>query len=195
MISSRGTCWSGWDGLVKITDFGIAHAVGETPVTQPVTQPGMLIGTPAYLAPERITGVLATPATDLYALGVVAHQCLTGQVPFAGEPLAVALAHLDRGIPALPGVCATGRSRARCRTHPQGSRGPAAVGHRKPAGRAPPGDLVRFGRPRPGRHDGGSARAARRPACGPRGSWFRGSWFWGGWFWAGWGWAGWARAG
>ena len=90
------------DGLVKITDFGIAHAVGETPVTQPVTQPGMLIGTPAYLAPERISGVPATPATDLYALGVVAHQCLTGQVPFAGEPLAVALAHLDRGIPPLP---------------------------------------------------------------------------------------------
>ena len=71
-------------------------------MTQPVTQPGMLIGTPAYLAPERISGCPATPATDLYALGVVAHQCLTGQVPFAGEPLAVALAHLDRGIPALP---------------------------------------------------------------------------------------------
>jgi serine/threonine-protein kinase len=90
------------DGLVKITDFGIAHAAGETPVTQPVTQPGMLIGTPAYLAPERISGVPATSATDLYALGVVTHQCLTGQVPFAGEPLAVALAHLDRGIPPLP---------------------------------------------------------------------------------------------
>jgi len=90
------------DGLVKITDFGIATAAGETPVTQPVTQPGMLIGTPAYLAPERISGVPATPATDLYALGVVAHQCLTGKVPFAGEPLAVALAHLDRGIPPLP---------------------------------------------------------------------------------------------
>lgn len=90
------------DGLVKITDFGIATAAGENPVTQPVTQPGMLIGTPAYLAPERISGVPATPATDLYALGVVAHQCLTGQVPFAGEPLAVALAHLDRGIPPLP---------------------------------------------------------------------------------------------
>ena len=71
-------------------------------MTQPVTQPGMLIGTPAYLAPERISGVPATPATDLYALGVVAHQCLTGKVPFAGEPLAVALAHLDRGIPPLP---------------------------------------------------------------------------------------------
>ena len=90
------------DGLVKVTDFGIATAVGENPVTQPVTQPGMLIGTPAYLAPERISGVPATPAIDLYALGVVAHQCLTGQVPFAGEPLAVALAHLDRGIPPLP---------------------------------------------------------------------------------------------
>ncbi len=90
------------DGLVKITDFGIATAAGENPVTQPVTQPGMLIGTPAYLAPERISGFPAVPATDLYALGVVAHQCLTGQVPFAGEPLAVALAHLDRGIPPLP---------------------------------------------------------------------------------------------
>jgi eukaryotic-like serine/threonine-protein kinase len=90
------------DGLVKITDFGIAIAAGENPVTQPVTRPGMLIGTPAYLAPERISGTAALPATDLYALGVVAHQCLTGQVPFVGEPLAVALAHLDRGIPPLP---------------------------------------------------------------------------------------------
>ncbi len=86
------------DGLVKITDFGIAHADGETPVTQP----GMLIGTPAYLAPERVTGAPASPATDLYSLGVVAHQCLTGHVPFAGEPLVVALAHLDQGMPALP---------------------------------------------------------------------------------------------
>jgi serine/threonine-protein kinase len=86
------------DGLVKITDFGIAQAGGETPVTRP----GVLIGTPAYLAPERVTGAPASPATDLYSLGVVAHQCLTGHVPFAGEPLVVALAHLDQGMPALP---------------------------------------------------------------------------------------------
>jgi eukaryotic-like serine/threonine-protein kinase len=86
------------DGLVKITDFGIAHADGQTTFTQP----GMLIGTPAYLSPERVSGASATPAGDLYALGVVAHQCLTGHVPFAGEALAVALAHLDRGLPALP---------------------------------------------------------------------------------------------
>ena len=86
------------DGLVKITDFGIAHATDETSVTQP----GMLIGTPAYLAPERVSGAPASPATDLYSLGVVAHQCLTGRVPFTGEPLVVALAHLDQGMPALP---------------------------------------------------------------------------------------------
>ena len=86
------------DGLVKITDFGIARAVGDTTVTQP----GMLIGTPAYLAPERVSGAPASPATDLYSLGVVAYQCLTGHAPFSGEPLVVALAHLDQGMPALP---------------------------------------------------------------------------------------------
>ncbi len=86
------------DGLVKITDFGIAYAADETPVTRP----GMLIGTPAYLAPERVSGAPASPATDLYSLGVVAYQCLTGHAPFAGEPLVVALAHLDQGMPALP---------------------------------------------------------------------------------------------
>ncbi len=86
------------DGLVKITDFGIARAVGDTTVTQP----GMLIGTPAYLAPERVAGAPASPATDLYSLGVLAYQCLTGHPPFAGEPLVVALAHLDQGMPALP---------------------------------------------------------------------------------------------
>ena len=86
------------DGLVKITDFGIARAVEDTTVTQP----GMLIGTPAYLAPERVAGAPASPATDLYSLGVVAYQCLTGHPPFAGEPLVVALAHLDQGMPALP---------------------------------------------------------------------------------------------
>ena len=92
------------DGLVKITDFGIARAVGDATVTQP----GMLIGTPAYLAPERVSGAPASPATDLYSLGVVAYQCLTGHPPFAGEPLVVALAHLDQGMPALPASVAPG---------------------------------------------------------------------------------------
>ncbi len=86
------------DGLIKITDFGIARVAGS--MVQ--TQTGGLTGTPAYLAPERVTGAPATAAVDIYALGVVAHQCLTGQVPFAGEPLVVALAHVERDMPPLP---------------------------------------------------------------------------------------------
>jgi len=86
------------DGLIKITDFGIARASGSVVHTRT----GALTGTPAYLAPERFAGTPATPATDLYALGVVAHQCLTGQLPFAGDPLVVALAHVERDMPPLP---------------------------------------------------------------------------------------------
>jgi serine/threonine-protein kinase len=85
-------------GTVKVTDFGIAHAVGSAPVT--VT--GMLIGTPCYMAPERVSGAQATPASDLYALGVVAYECLAGAPPFSGVPLEVALAHRERPLPPLP---------------------------------------------------------------------------------------------
>jgi serine/threonine-protein kinase len=86
------------EGLVKVTDFGIAHAAGS----MPVTRTGELIGTPAYLAPERASGAPATPAADLYSLGIVAYQCLTGHVPFSGEPLAVVIAHIDQSLPPLP---------------------------------------------------------------------------------------------
>src|SRR6516162_9166917 len=85
-------------GTVKITDFGIAHTIGSVPVT--VT--GVLMGTAGYLAPERIAGAQAGPASDLYALGVVAYECLAGAPPFAGEPLDVACAHRDRAVPPLP---------------------------------------------------------------------------------------------
>jgi serine/threonine-protein kinase len=85
-------------GTVKITDFGIAHAVGAAPVT--VT--GMLVGTPNYMAPERVAGGQATPASDLYALGVVAYECLAGAPPFSGVPLQVALAHRECPLPPLP---------------------------------------------------------------------------------------------
>jgi hypothetical protein len=88
----------GKDGRVKITDFGISYAAGSVPVTCT----GTLIGTPAYLAPERVAGASGTPAADLYALGIVAYECLTGQLPFQGAPLQVALAHRDRPLPALP---------------------------------------------------------------------------------------------
>jgi len=61
-------------GQVKITDFGISRTAGP----EPVTGTGTLLGTPAYLAPERLAGQAATPAGDLYSLGVVAWECLVG---------------------------------------------------------------------------------------------------------------------
>ncbi len=82
-------------GNVKITDFGIAHAAGSAPVTRA----GLVVGTPGYLAPERAAGAHATAASDLYALGVVAYECLTGHPPFTGTPLEVVAAHRDRSLP------------------------------------------------------------------------------------------------
>jgi len=85
-------------GQVKITDFGIAYAAWSAPITQA----GALVGTPAYLAPERIAGGPATPASDLYALGVVGYQCLTGEGPLGGIPPQAAAAYQHRALPPLP---------------------------------------------------------------------------------------------
>ncbi|HWG63993.1 MAG TPA: serine/threonine-protein kinase [Streptosporangiaceae bacterium] len=86
------------DGRVKITDFGIAYAAGSAPLTRT----GLVVGTPGYLAPERSAGASATAAADLYSLGVVGYECLTGKPPFTGQPLEVAVAHRDRPLPPLP---------------------------------------------------------------------------------------------
>ena len=91
-------------GTVKITDFGIAHTIGSAPLTAT----GELIGTPGYLAPERAMGEPATPASDLYSLGMLAYECLAGTPPFRGTPLEVALAHRDRPLPPLPPSVAVG---------------------------------------------------------------------------------------
>jgi serine/threonine-protein kinase len=95
-----GNLLLGPDGQVKITDFGIAHATGSAPITSS----GTLLGTPAYLAPERVAGEAATPASDLYSLGIVAWECLAGELPFTGTPVEVAVAHRDRPLPSLPGA-------------------------------------------------------------------------------------------
>ena len=71
------------DGTVKITDFGIAHAVGSVPLTAT----GTVLGTPGYIAPERVSGQQTGPASDLYALGIVAYECLAGARPFQARPL------------------------------------------------------------------------------------------------------------
>ncbi len=72
------------DMTVKLTDFGIARAAEQTRITQV----GSVVGTAAYLAPEQVRGEEATPGSDVYALGVVLYQFLTGRLPYEGSSLA-----------------------------------------------------------------------------------------------------------
>jgi serine/threonine-protein kinase len=92
------------DGTVKLTDFGIARATGSTGLTRT----GEMLGTPHYLSPEQALGRSATEASDLYALGVVAHEMLTGRRPFdLDTPVATALAHISEPMPTLPAAVPT----------------------------------------------------------------------------------------
>ncbi|XAS64137.1 protein kinase domain-containing protein [Pseudarthrobacter sp. So.54] len=87
------------DGRVKVTDFGIARLADQVPLTQT----GQVMGTAQYLAPEQATGQLATGSSDIYALGVIGYECLTGRRPFSGESqIAIALAQVNDAPPPLP---------------------------------------------------------------------------------------------
>jgi eukaryotic-like serine/threonine-protein kinase len=79
------------DGQLKLTDFGIAHRVERD-----TTSTGVLIGTAQYLSPEQIEGEPATGVSDLYSIGVILYELLTGQVPFNGHTIAAVLrAHVQ----------------------------------------------------------------------------------------------------
>ena len=87
------------DRQVKVTDFGIARAAEGVGLTST----GEVMGTPQYLSPEQAQGLTATPASDVYSLGVVAFECLAGRRPFVAETaVATALAHLREPVPDLP---------------------------------------------------------------------------------------------
>lgn len=90
------------DGGVSLTDFGLSRAAD----CLTVTGEGALLGTPAYLAPEVLMGQPATASSDLYALGCLAYELLTGRLPFQGESqLAMAVQHLHAEPPPLGELC------------------------------------------------------------------------------------------
>ncbi|MEV3572615.1 Stk1 family PASTA domain-containing Ser/Thr kinase [Paenibacillus larvae] len=96
----------GKNGRVKVTDFGIARAV----TSSTITQTGSVVGSVHYFSPEHAKGTSTGEKSDLYSLGIVMYQMLTGQLPFLGEsPISVALKHLQEDVedprnvnPAIP---------------------------------------------------------------------------------------------
>lgn len=93
------------EGHAHLADFGIAHSL--EPDAERLTQTGMMVGTPAYLSPEQLAGEDVGPRTDLFGLGAVLFQMLTGRPPYAAmAPLRLAEAHAA-GPPAMTGVPAS----------------------------------------------------------------------------------------
>jgi serine/threonine-protein kinase len=85
------------DGVVKLTDLGLARAFADAKNTRA----GAITGTVQYLSPEQIRGEPADPRSDLYSLGIVAYELLTGELPYSGEtPMAIAYQHLSDRVPA-----------------------------------------------------------------------------------------------
>jgi serine/threonine-protein kinase len=94
------------DDVVKLSDFGIARAV--TTQTMTMTQPGMVMGSVYYISPEQAQGHELHETSDLYSLGVVLFQMLTGKLPYTGEsPITVALKHVSNPVPAVDADDAT----------------------------------------------------------------------------------------
>ena len=87
------------DGTVKIMDFGIAKSLVSQST---LTQTGITLGTASYLAPEQIRGEDLDPRTDIFSLGVVAYEIVTGQKPFTGDHISTVLYKIMNEMPAPP---------------------------------------------------------------------------------------------
>ncbi|HZP29570.1 MAG TPA: protein kinase [Acidimicrobiia bacterium] len=87
----------GDDGRVRLVDFGIAKPISD--LTADLTATGQIVGTASYLAPELARGAPATPASDLYAVGVMLFEMLTGEIPLRGDTPIATLTARDRAAP------------------------------------------------------------------------------------------------
>jgi eukaryotic-like serine/threonine-protein kinase len=94
-----GNVLVGRDGVLRVTDFGVAWSASDVPLTQT----GQVVGTAQYLSPEQAEGGRGGPASDVYALGLIGHECLTGRRAFdGGTPVQIALRRLHEQPPPLP---------------------------------------------------------------------------------------------
>ena len=92
------------DGEVKLADFGLVRAVAEAGITST----SVILGTAAYLSPEQVSSGIADPRSDVYAVGILAYELITGATPFSGDnPLAVAYLRMDHDVP-LPSSAISG---------------------------------------------------------------------------------------
>src|SRR4051795_11650839 len=150
------------NGTLVLTDFGIARSalVGQ------LTVAGSVLGTASYISPEQAAGGVATSASDVYALGVVAYQCLVGRRPFEGDnPLEIAMQHVRSQPAPLPNdIPPTVRQVVeRALAKDPAARWPTAAAMATVARQAAPALAT------PARHPGGSsprARATVSPAAG-----------------------------
>ena len=99
----------GQEHFVKVLDFGIAkiiHGDGQQARNQPVTQAGLVFGTPHYMSPEQIRGQTVDHRSDIYALGILLYELITGHVPFKGcSNVEAMLAQVSRELPNIRSLC------------------------------------------------------------------------------------------
>ena len=153
------------DGAARVTDFGIARSLAD----EGLTADGRVLGTTDYVSPEQALGHAVTPQSDVYSLGVVLYEMLTGDVPFHGEnQVAVAMRHVREELPDVqakrPEV-SSALAAVVDRVDREGPRRPLRLRrrlHRRPRGRA--GDRDRAQRPHHRRGDDRLPVAARAEA-------------------------------